>query len=407
MPKFFYTATSLQGEKKSGVLEAKSEKELAQILHQEGYTLISADFEGGISKKKGVTISLSFLGGVSLTEKMLFTRNLRVMTEAGIPLPRTLRTLSAQSKNKKFARSLLIVADEITRGKSLAESLSLFPDIFPELFQSMIRVGEESGTLEEVLKVLNRQMEREYELRSKIKGALIYPAVIIFAMIGIGILMLVMVVPRLAETFRDLNVELPFTTRVVIAIGDFLAKKWHLAVLIFLVFLFIFRFILKTKLGKRASDFTLLKIPIIAPIVRKTNSAWAIRTLSSLFSAGVPIVRSLEIISESMSNVYFKRTMAEAAQVVQKGGKLSSALAPYSDIYPVSIIQMIEVGEETGETSSILAKLADFFEEEVTNSTKNLASIIEPILMLIIGATVGFFAISMIQPIYSMLGAIR
>ncbi len=407
MPKFFYTATSFQGEKKSGVLEVKNEKELSQILHQEGYFLISASFEEKTSPKKSLTIFFSFLKWVSITEKMLFVRNLRVMVSAGIALPRALRTLSVQSKSKKFRSALLTISDEITKGKSFSESLSLYPDIFPEIFQSMIRVGEESGTLEEVLQVLARQMEREHDIKSKIKGALIYPAVIVSAMVGIGILMLVMVVPKLAETFKELDVDLPLTTRIVIATGNFLAAKWYLAILFLLILLFTLRIIIKTQGGKRVIDFILLRIPIIAPIVKKASSAYAIRTLSSLFAAGVPIVRSLEIISGTMSNIYFKKTMVEAVEVIKKGGKLSSALVPYPDLYPSSVVQMIEVGEETGETSSILAKLADFFEEEVTNSTKNLSSIIEPILMLIVGATVGFFAVSMIQPIYSMLGAIK
>lgn len=406
MPRFVYTAKSFQGEEKSGALEAKNEKDLSQILHREGYVLISARAEGESKSKTGLKLSLLSLG-VSLTEKMLFTRNLKVMISAGVALPRALKTLSSQTKSKKFGSALLAISDEITRGKSFSESLALYPDIFPELFQSMVRVGEESGTLEEVLNVLTRQMEREHELRSKIKGALIYPAVIIFAMVGIGILMLVVVVPKLAETFQELNVELPFTTRVVISLGNFLANQWYLAILIIFILIFLLRAAMKTKGGKRVIDFILLKTPIISPIIRKSNAAYAVRTLSSLFSAGVPIVRSLEIISGTMSNVYFKMTMSEAAEVVKKGGKLSAALALYPDIYPASIVQMVQVGEETGETSAILAKLADFFEEEVGNATKNLSAIIEPILMLIVGATVGFFAISMIQPIYSMLGAIK
>ncbi|GAI13563.1 unnamed protein product, partial [marine sediment metagenome] len=165
--------------------------------------------------RKKFKISLPFLGRVSLTEKMMFTKNLQVMIAAGISLPRALGILALQTKSKKFEKALFNVAEEITRGKSFSDSLQKHPDIFPELFISMVKVGEEAGTLEEVLKTLTQQMEREYELKSKIKGAMIYPAVIICAMIGIGFLMLVMVVPKLAETFRDLNVELPPTTKLL------------------------------------------------------------------------------------------------------------------------------------------------------------------------------------------------
>lgn len=403
MSLYFYIAKSLKGEPRSGTLEAKDKSELARVLRQEGYVLISASLEEEDIKRKKFKISLPSLR-VSLTEKMMFTKNLQVMIAAGISLPRSLGILALQTRSKKFKEALLNISEEVTRGKSFSDSLARHPDIFSELFTSMIKVGEEAGTLEEVLKTLTRQMEREYELKSKIKGAMIYPAVIICAMMGIGFLMLVMVVPKLAETFKDLNIELPPTTKLVIFFGTFLAEKWFFCVLIVIGLFFIFRIILKTKRGKRMIDYFSLKIPIISPIIKKTNSASTVRTLSSLFASGVPIVRALEIVSGALGNIYFREAMAKSAEKVRKGGKLSEALRPYQDIYPSIIIQMLEVGEETGETSDVLGRLADFFEEEVGNATKNLSAIIEPVLMLIVGAVVGFFAISMVQPMYSMLG---
>jgi len=271
----------------------------------------------------------------------------------------------------------------------------------------MIKVGEETGTLEKVLEVLSLQMERENDLKSKIKGAMVYPAVIICAMIGIGILMLVTVVPQLAATFVELDIELPATTRFVIFLGNFLAQKWYLAIIFLFFLVFLFWQFLKTKLGKRMTDSITLKLPIISPMIKNTNSAYTVRTLSSLIAAGVPLPRALEITSRTLGNIYYQNALMEAAEKVRKGEKLSEALKPYETIYPLTVIQMVSVGEETGETSNVLTRLADFFEEEVSNSTKNLASVIEPVLMLIIGAAVGFFAVSMIQPMYSMLGAIQ
>lgn len=329
------------------------------------------------------------------------------MIASGLPLPRSLKILSEQTKNQKFKEAIRDVSEQITKGESFSKALSLHPDIFSELFQNMVKVGEEAGTLEEVLKVLTEQMERENEMKSKIIGAMIYPAVIIAAMIGIGILMLIMVVPKLAETFKELNIELPPTTKFVMFLGTFLAEKWYLFILIVIVFLILFRILLRTKFGKNLIDGLVLKLPIVSPIIKKTNSASTTRTLSSLIVAGVPIVRALEIISRTLGNVYFRKAMAEAAEKVKKGGKLFEALKPYQNLYPLLVIQMIEIGEETGETSTILSKLADFFEEEVTNTTKNMTAIIEPILMLFIGGVVGFFAISMVQPMYSMLQAIK
>ena len=406
MPKYFYTARSLKGEPKSGNIEVKDTHELARILHEEGYILISANLERE-SKRRVFEISIPFFDRVSLKEKMFFTRNLRIMIASGLPLPRSLKTLAEQSKSKKFRKAIFNIREEIIKGKNFSEGLSLHPNIFSELFQNMVKVGEEAGTLEKVLKILTNQMERENELKSKIMGAMIYPAVIVCAMIGIGILMLIVVVPQLALTFKELNIELPPTTRLVIFLGTFMAEKWYLMILIVLGILLLLRVASRTKTGKILIDNITLKIPIISGIVKKTNSAQTTRTLGSLITAGVPIVRSLEIVSGALSNIYFKTAVAAAAEKVKKGEKLFVALSPYQNIFPSVVLQMIEVGEETGETSSILAKLADFFEEEVGNATKNLSAVIEPVLMLIVGGIVGFFAISMIQPIYSMLGAIQ
>jgi len=402
MPNFFYTAKSVQGDTKSGFQEAKDEHHLSQILHGQGLILIKADSED--SRKRGG--GFSFLG-IPLSEKMFFTRNLQVMINAGVPLPRALDILSGLTKSGKFRKVLGEIRENITKGNSFSDSLSKYPDVFSGLFQSMVKVGEETGGLENSLKVLSLQMEREYELKSKVKGAMVYPAVILAAMVGIGILMLIMVVPKLAATFEELGVELPLTTRIVIGIAAFVTQKWYLALVVIFLAIFAIWRLTKTSLGKKAIDTLLLKLPIISPMVKNTNSAYTTRALSSLVSTGVPLPRSLEITSQTLNNVYYRNALNEAAEKVRKGLKLSEALKPYDKIYSSIVIQMVSIGEETGETSGILGKLADFYEEEVSNMTKNLASVIEPILMLIIGGVVGFFAVSMIQPMYSMLGAIK
>ena len=403
MPNYFYTAKSLEGEVHSGTAEAKDERVLARDLRSQGYILVKAEEKGKVKKGK-MDISIPFLG-VSAKEKLFFTRNLRIMIATGMSLPRALDILAAVSENKKFKDALLKIKGEIIKGKTFSESLEVFPDIFSELFCNMVKAGEESGTLEDVLKSLTRQIERSVELKSKIIGALIYPAVILCAMIGIGMLMLVIVVPSLAAVFEDLEMELPITTRCVIFLGTFMVEKWYLFISALIAFAFLFRMALKSKKGKKKLDGLLLKIPVISSLIQKTNTAFTSRTLSSLISAGIPIVRGLEITANSLSNFYYKQALNEAAKKVAKGEKLSDILMSYTDIYPLTIIEMVKVGEETGETSDILAKMADFYEEEVSNATKNLSSIIEPVLMLIIGGAVGFFAVSMIQPMYSMMGS--
>jgi len=405
MPRYSYIAKTLKGRTETGIMEAKSEHELANILRQEGCILIKTNLEEK-GLKKGFSISIPFINWIPLSEKIMFTRNLRVMVSAGVSLPRALNILAVQSKNKKFKNAISKIKEEIIQGKSFSETLEKYPDIFSELFHSMMKVGEETGTTEDVLKVLTSQMEKEYQIRAKIKGAMIYPAVIVLAMLVIGIVMLIMVVPKLASVFSELNVELPLTTRMVIYIGNFLAKFWYTVPFMILVVVVLLRLLPKTKSGKLVFDTLVLKLPIISPIIKKTYSAHTVRTLSSLIIAGVPIVRSLEIVSNSLENLYYKKAITQAVEQARKGGKLAEALKGREDIYPNLVFQMLEVGEETGETADILKKLAEFYEEEVGNATKNLSAVIEPVLMLIIGAVVGFFAISMIQPIYSIMGTL-
>lgn len=405
MPTYSYLAKTTTGTPKTGILEAKDEHELSKILRQEGYILVSAEKEKTGNFARKLKIGIPFLGGkkVSIAEKIMFSRNLKVIISAGISLPRALTALSEQTKNKRFKESLSEITEQISKGKAFSDSLSNYSDIFSELYVSMIKVGEESGTMEQSLEILAKQLERKHELEGKIKGAMIYPLVIVSAMAVIGVLMMIMVVPQLAATFKELEIELPFTTRMVIFIGMILSKFWYLMPVAILALIFLLRFILKTKSGKRFFDASFLKIPFFSSLVMKINSAYMVRTLGSLISAGVPLVRALEITARTLGNTYYRKSMEESAEEMKKGTKLSQFLENFKDIYPSLVIQMIAVGEETGQTSDMLAKLADFYEEEVSRITKNLSVIIEPVLMIIVGIIVGFFVISMIQPMYGMI----
>lgn len=406
MPVFSYYAKSLKGEEKRGILEAKDEKELYRILREDGFILISAKNEEAKEKKKGFNIPL--LSKVSLKDKLFFTKNLQVMIASGVSLPKALKILSLQTKNKKFREVLSEIRKKLIKGENFSQCLSYYPDIFSELFINMIKVGEETGNLEGVLENLSAYMERDYELRSRVKGAMLYPLVILVAMAGIGILMLIFVVPKLSETFETLGVPLPFTTRLVFSLGNFLLNYWY-SLAIFIIPVIYFILFRKKKKRSKSLDKLLLKVPIISNILREINTAYTARTLSALISSGVPLVLSLKITSKVVDNSYFREVIDKSAERVQKGEKLSEAIGELNkemNLYPLVFIQMLQVGEETGETSEILKKLAEFFEREVENTTKNLSSIIEPILILMIGGAVGFFAVSIIQPIYSIMGSI-
>lgn len=403
MPNYFYTAKTQKGETKSGVKEASDLYDLARVLREEELFLVSGISEE--EKKKKPEFSLDILG-VSLPEKIIFTRNLQVMISAGVALPQALKILSGQSKSKQLEKAILDIQNGVIKGVNFSDTLSKHPKIFSQLFISMVKAGEESGQLEEALESLVSQMEKEYELITRIQSALIYPAVIITTMVGTGILMLLVVVPELAKTFEELDLELPLTTKLVIGSASFLTEKWYIAIALLFSLASSLLISYKSKEGKGYFDRIILRLPILSDLIKKANSARVIRILSALMGAGVSLMRSLEISAEMSSNIYFKNAILRAADGVRKGMRLSDALSPYSDLYPPTVIQMLRVGEETGKTSEILEKLASFYEEEVARTTKNLVSALEPILMVIIGAAVGFFAISMIQPLYSMLGSI-
>jgi type IV pilus assembly protein PilC len=404
MPNFFYKAKSLEGEIRTGTSYAKDVRELAQNLKKERLILVKADSKEEKPKK---IFNFSFLHDkVSLTEKMFMTRNLWVMVFTGLPLVKGFSILAAQSKSKRMKGALLDIGQEISRGKKLSDCFKKYPDIFSELYQGMIEVGEESGTLEDVLKVLSLQLEKEKEMSSKIQKALIYPCILVITMIAVGIFLSIFALPQINSFFMSLHAKLPLTTIIILGSGDFIMKYWYFILAALFILFFAFLTLVKTKKGKFMIDTMLLKTPFVSSLVKKINAASLIRSLSSLLSSGVPLTRSLKITSGTVSNFYFKQALDEASKKIEKGEKLFSSLKPHQDIFPYGVIEMVEMGEETGKTSLILKKLAEFYEEEVSNIADNLSSIIEPALIVVIGVIVGIFAVSIIGPLYSVLGTI-
>ncbi|OGF90257.1 hypothetical protein A3I27_01345 [Candidatus Giovannonibacteria bacterium RIFCSPLOWO2_02_FULL_43_11b] len=401
MPVFTYAAKNMAGEEQKGSREAKDKFELAKTLRGEGYTLISAE-----EKREAKNIfSINFFSHISVAERMLFARNLSVMVAAGLPLARSLEILSHESRNAKFSNILLSVAASISRGANFSQSLKEFPNIFSSLFVAMVSAGEKTGKLEEALKLIAFQLKREYDLRRKIRGAMIYPSVIIFAMIAIAALMLVFVVPTLISTFKDLNIELPLLTRIVIGISDFLVNNLILGLLMILIFIFGIYFAAKSNRGHDFIDAVLLKVPVISGLVKRNNAARTCRTLGSLIGAGVDILDALEITQNVLQNHYYKTILKESRGIVEKGEPISKTFIQNSKYYPSLVGEMMAIGEETGKLSEMLHRLAVFYESEVGQATKDLSTIIEPALMVIIGAVVGLFAVSMIQPLYNIVGA--
>ncbi|OGI17316.1 MAG: hypothetical protein A2Z52_02935 [Candidatus Moranbacteria bacterium RBG_19FT_COMBO_42_6] len=402
-----YTAKSYTGETKGGEISVRDERDLASQLRADGFILTSfKKLEGDESKKIKVDFFDRF-STIPLSEKMMFARNLAVMISSGLPLSKAIRNFTAQSKSRRFIKVLESIQEDIQTGSTLADGLARYPGIFDELFVNMVRVGETGGNLEEVLNILAGQLEKEHELMSKVKGAMVYPAVILVAMVGIGILMMVYVVPQITGVFKDLGSTLPPSTQFIINTSTALKNHTFLILGSLVVMGILIKVMLSTSTGKKISGMIIINIPVINNIVIKLNCARFSRIYSSLLKSGVSAVESLKILSRTLPNFYYKRALERAAENIQKGINLSKIIYEEKKIFPILVPQMIEVGEETGKTETVMLKLAEFYEDEVNQLTKNLSSIIEPVLMLIIGGAVGFFAVSILQPMYSVLENIK
>lgn len=403
MPLFKYTAVKKDGTRYESVREARDRLGLFSQLRKEGESVLSVSQVGS-----GFTIrqALSFLQSVKQSEKITFVRNLSAMIHAGLSLSRALTILERQARNAKFKSVIGSLNEEIRKGSPFYVALGKFPNIFSPLLISMVRAGEETGGLAQALAVVATQMERMYALGKRVKGALIYPSIVVTVMLGIGILMLIYVVPTLSSTFKELGVDLPPSTAAIIGTSDFLVQNTLAAGLILLAVLASFYGLAKTKFGKRSIDWALLRMPVIGNIVIETNAARTARTLSSLLAAGVSALQSLSITRDVLQNSFHKEVLAQAGGLVEKGLPLSDAFLRNEKVYPVLFAEMLAVGEETGQNAAMLLKVAEFYEGEVEQKTKDISTIIEPLLMVVIGGGVGFFALAMITPIYSISGGI-
>ena len=418
MSSYLYVVKNLKGESETGTIEAKDKVEVARGLRRQGFVPVTIELKGGGKTKNfgggggflqyllrfDVNRVLDSIRGVSLTDKIMFSRHLAVMVSAGVSLNRALEVLSRQTKNISFQNAISSVEMGIRKGERIADAIEKYPKIFDNLYVSMVRSGDATGKLTEVLELLADHLKKEHDLRSRIKGALMYPSVIVVAMGGIGALMMTMVVPKISAIFLDLDVDLPFLTTVVINTSNFIRDYWYIVFGSVPIFLFLFKKSASTKKGKKFLSGAFLKIPVLNGITRKINSARFSRTLSSLVEGGVPILKSIIITRDTLGNVYYRESMDKVHKDVQQGTSLYEAISKFENIYPGLIVQMVRVGEESGALGSVLNRIAEFYEEEVDNATKNLSSIVEPVLMLIIGAVVGVFAVSMIQPMYSIMG---
>ena len=403
---FIYKAKSKNGEIYKGTSETTDRFSLSRELKAKG------DIPLSIKEKKDNSYgSLNFLNNlffrVKTEEQIIFTKNLSGMLKAGLSLSRALSVLKKQTKNKTLSDVLISLNKEINSGGTLSSGLSKFPNIFSKLFTSMTRAGEESGNLSGALTDIGSNLEKAHSLTKKIRGALLYPSIILSVMVLIGVLMFAFVVPTLANTFKELGVELPASTRFIIALGNFFSEYLILSFVIIIGSAFGIISFLRADFMKKYVDFAILRLPIVGKLSKELNPARTTRPISSLLLSGVSIIRAIEITGDVVQNTYYKRVLNQAKEEIEKGEPFSKAFEDNPKLYPIMMAEMVEVGEETGKLSDTLLQVASFYEVEIENKTKNLSVVIEPVLMVFIGAAVGFFAISMISPLYSVLNNIN
>jgi len=347
-------------------------------------------------------LNFTFGTGIKTDEQITFTKNMGAMLTAGLTLSRALSVMERQSSNKQLKKIVLALEAEVKAGNAFHEALAEHPKVFSKLYIAMAKAGEESGTLASSLAIVARQMERNNTLVKKVRGAMIYPGVILSAIVVIGILMMVFVVPTLASTFISLGVKLPLTTQIILAVSNFMVAHFILVIIGILIFIALMVLAARSQTGRVIVVKLALHAPVVGELMKETYAARAARTLSSLLASGVEMLTALSISAEVVGNPTFADIIKDAEERVRKGDQLSAAFIEHPKLYPILFSDMIAVGEETGKVADMLTQVAEYYENDVEERTKDLSTIIEPVLMLIIGLAVGVFAISMIGPIYSL-----
>lgn len=396
MKRFHYSATTESGRKEKGSIFSSSKEEALRTLKQEKKLVL--DLREDTKTGAGLFSAPS----LSFEDKLMVTKHLATMIDAGITLTEAFSTFAEQerrSNNKKMFENILGL---ITSGQTLSASLKSYPEVFSDIYINMIQVGEESGTLAETLRYLDIQLEKEYELRKKVASALIYPGVIVSITILLTIGIVVFIIPKITKIFDALGGELPLPTRIMINTSTFLLQHPIKALILAILIFFGAAGILKVKILKPFWHSIVLRLPVIGKIFVNMNLARFSRNINSLLSAGVSITRSLNITGKMFTNHFYHSKVEEAGIKVEQGAKLFEALQGDEKLFPGMMLKMIQIGEKTGKLEKATGQLAELYEREVDNQTRNLSVLLEPILLVFMGAMVGSVALSIILPIYQI-----
>lgn len=402
MPIFNYTAKDIQGNYHKGEIETVDERQAAAILRRRRLIVISVKSKSS----GGIPIWDKFINRVSFSDVVITTRQLATMVSAGLVLSEALDILTEQQTNKRFKAVLEAIGADVKGGLDFASALDKYPDVFPHLYSQLVRAGQASGKLDVILNELADNLEKEREFRSKVRGAMIYPIVVVTMMIGVMLIMVFFVMPRLMGLYQQSNIELPIMTRIMLGIAGFMIGYWWAILAVVILLVVMSRRYASTPEGRLTIDRVILKIPIIGRITKVVVMTNFTRTLGLLVTSGISILESIHIVGEIVGNKYYKLHLDEAYKGVERGLTLSSQLIGMP-IFPRIVGQMIKTGEETGKLDDVMFKLSEYFESEADNSLKNITTLIEPIVLVLLGLGVAFLVISIILPIYQLTTAIK
>jgi type IV pilus assembly protein PilC len=398
MPSFQYEARSRTGETKKGVLEAADVNAANDILRRQGLTPNEIK-----AKAKEINLKLPGFGGsVSSKELATFTRQFATMIDAGLPLVQCLEILGAQEPNKFFAKALMKIRADVESGSTFADALKRHPKVFDKLYCNMVEAGEMGGILDTILARLAAYIEKAQKLKSRIKSAMTYPTVIIIIALLVVAGLLMFIIPIFAQLFADFGKTLPLPTRICIWASDFLKKYIFVLVpAIVAGVYFFFRAYKQSPVFRKKVDQFALRIPVIGMLIRKTAVAKFTRTLGTLISSGVPILEGLDIVAKTAGNVVVEEALVTTRLAISEGKTIAEPLAK-TGVFPSMVVQMISVGESAGALDAMLAKIADFYDDEVDVAVGNLTSLMEPLLMVFLGVICGFVVIAMYLPIFKL-----
>ena len=410
MPTFKFDAMDTTGEEVKDSIEALNEEEAQQKIKQMGYFVTkltqlgaAAGGKGGKKKKKGGKKAKTFtIGGVSGKKLCTFTRQFSTLQDAGLPILRSLKILENQMKPGVLKNALIDVVDDVESGNTLSEAMGKHPKCFDRLYVNMVKAGEAGGALEVILQRLADFKEKSQSLKRKIIGAMVYPIVVILVAVAILTFIMVSIIPKFKKIFDEFGMKLPQMTQILIDVSMWFADYWWVLPLFPLFAWMLLKLIRMTKTGRYATDWIKLHIPVVGQLVEKTVVARTMRTLGTLVASGVPILEALSIVKETCDNAVFERCYQRVYESIREGETIADPMRE-SRLVDDMVVNMIEVGEETGDLDTMLYKIADFYDEEVDTLVKSLISLLEPIMIVVLGGIIGFIVIALFLPLIKLL----